>query len=82
MEVREGHHGAIFLEHTLVENVGPYFYLLANQVIDDGLLITSLFSIVFIESSGDVGVIVLLATFLVSATLVQTPCCLSNGVAR
>ena len=69
------------MKHTLVHNVDPDF-LFTHQVVDDGLLmITSLVSIVSVESSGDVGVVVPLLPFLVSTTLAMTPCCLSNSVA-
>ena len=76
----EGRLGANLVKYTLVQNVGPIFFLLTHQVVDNGLLIISLVSIFMVESSSDVGVVVLLLTFLVGTTLVQTPCCLSNGV--
>ena len=55
--------GASFVKHTIVQNVVPYFFLPTHKVIDNGLLITSLVSIVPIKSSGDVGVIVPFPSF-------------------
>ena len=72
VEVREGCLGAYLMKYTLIQNVGLDFRLLTHQVVDDGLLITSLICIATVESSSDVGVVVLLPTFLVGTARTNT----------
>ena len=80
LKIRKGCFGTCFMEHTLVQNVGPYFCLFANHIVCNCLLVTILVNIVFVECSSDLRVILLLSAFLVGTALMQTSCCLSNSV--
>ena len=77
---RQGCFATCFVKNTLVQNVGPYLRFLAHQVVHNHFLVTNLVSILPIEYSCDMRVIVLLPSLLISTAFTQKSCCLGNSV--